>query len=682
MEGRRIIWNRKSLSFFFILMLVESIWFYGWYADEYEPLTKSDIVVTDYGEKYLQMMATDNELSQIKIFNSTTQTKERDKTLQDFKKLSSLQVKTEKREGISTWISFSYSGYFILFFLIYLIFVSMESENKGLAPLIYATGSGRLMPALIQLRIWIVTITLGTFISNSILLLISYSKSGNIHSLLSPIQSIYGFEDCTLPICAGTFVIIISLWQIFALLILVLFIWLLFLMIHNTKIALTLCGTILVVEYFLSNWILDQSRWAIFKVINLFSFLNAGAYFQDYSLITLGDITLERMQWMGIALICIVLLLTCACIVAKVRRKPFYQESFFERLLHAIARKIRHLISRLPWYMYEWYKMLFSQRGLIVLLFFLLVLTKQIWSADASGGLVLGSTAEYLNDFYEKYAGPITDDTRDHIEKLEKQVEWMIESENPAAEYYRSGLNEVKKRLQYIESSDHSALWLVNDRGYRYLLGDRSEDTSFTYGTLILLCLLIMVSGLFPYERRSDTVPLIRSMSRGRGALHRKKLYVAMSLATVLATVMMVMEWYDASIHATLSSFGAPVQSLPFLSEFSLHISIGAYLVVCMIYRLVILYGITYVYVGMSEWSKTQEIAILCGGIFMVTSILLLIGEETCGKFSLTKLLHASHFLRQGNAGIAKLTMAVFALYGVGFILHLSHEKQSGDMSS
>lgn len=67
-----------------------------------------------------------------------------------------------------------------------------------------------------------------------------------------------------------------------------------------------------------------------------------------------------------------------------------------------------------------------------------------------------------------------------------------------------------------------------------------------------------------------------------------------------------------------------------------------------------------------ANWCSSQEIGILICSFTLLPSILYLMGMEMFSHFTVVKLIHVSHFFRQGYDGIGKQAAAfILAISGL-----------------
>lgn len=663
MEARRIFWNRKSVTLFIVFFLVNAGLFFFTFLQDYVPLEADEVIQIDYAEKYDGISRQIEEMKNIPLFQGDDNILEDEKMLRDYGKVRDVRGETARSEGVSLWFADSIQNYLALFFCVWLVFLTFDVEKRGLFPLVYATERGRGVLAAKRLVYYFLASLVSCVVFHLSLLVSACIKVHDISALFQPVQFVNGLEGCILPVDAIEFFCIVTVVSACGVFVVTLFCWMFLLMIHNSKIALSLAGSLFVAEYVLKQWLPTQSRFGMLKDINVLTLLDVNGLYTEYHLYTAGGICMERKEWIYVALSVLAVLFSVICVILSSRRRPYYQKHLVERTVHRFFCYIRRMLCRLPGRCFEWYKMLVSQKGLYVLVFFMALLVKGVWQPASEGEkLILGSTGEYMKDFYEEWTGPVTEEVRDEISGREAQMEKLIGEGNPAAGYYSNGLRKVKERVRYIEKHKGEELWLVSPDGYRYLLGEKGERSSAGSMLLALFCMLMLISGLFSYEKKSSMEFLLRSTPYGRDKLQKRKYRITAVLTVLLWAVLGSMEVYNIRKTYSLDGLDAPVHSLPFMADVPFDITIWQYCLIVYVVRLAGMFLVSVVYCEISVWLKNQEISILSGSLLLIPSVLYLMGVEAFKFFSVTKVIHVSHFLRQGISGIGKLAVIFIAI--------------------
>lgn len=659
MEARRIFWNKKSIVLLAVFFFINIGLFYHNSLQDYVKTAEDEIQKIDYSKKYNEIKLQIDKYKDVPIFQTEQIILENEKILRDYGKINSVCGKTHQSEGISLWFGTTIPNYLTLFFCIWLLFITFDIEKKNLFPLVYATKGGRGYLAAKHLLYYFMAALGSSILFHSSLLTMACIKTQNTGALFQPIQFVNGLEKCILPVNGIEFFLLIVFVSACGIFIITLLCWMLLLMIHNSKIAITICGILFVAEYFFYQWIPVQSQWSMLKYINILTLLSAHPLYREYHLYTIGGICFEIKEGIYLVMLVSAFILSGVCLILSCKRRPYYQKHFIEKAIYYFLCQLRKGLCKLPGKVLEWYKVLVSQRGLVILIFFFLVLSKGVWQPLSQGEqLILGNTEEYMRDFYEKWTGPVTEQVNEEVERRERLLEYLVENEHPAVAYYSNGLKKVQERLAYIEKHKEQKFWLVNPGGYQYLFGEKGEKTASESTLLVLLCLAVLIAGIFAYEKKSSMEFLLNSTPKGRGILQRRKYAMIFAFVLFLWLVLSGMEFYNILQLHPLDGFQAPVQSLSFMNRVPMRMTILQYCILQYFLRLVWLLLMAMLYCEIAVWLKNQEISILLCVLSLLPSILYIMGSEGCSFLSITKVVHITHFFRQGYFGIWKETVA------------------------
>lgn len=663
MEAKRVLLNKKSLILLVLLFSVNLGIFYHHSIRTYEPAADDEIQKVDFSEKYERIKGQIREFKGIAIFQDERNGREEEKTLRDYGRIASVRGETSRTEGIHLWFEHSAQNVFAMVFCLWIIFQFFDSERKGLFPLIYAAGRGRLYLALCRLLCCFAAAFGGSVLFHGPLLIVAALHTKNTAAFFEPVQFVRGLETCVLPLNGMEFAVLAIVVSACGIFVAALLFWMFLLMIHNSKIALTVCGVLFVAEYYVGRWIPEQSRWALLKYVNIMTLLDVKPLFPKYYLYTAGTVCMERKEWLYFALLAFGAIFSAACLILACKRRPYYEENRLEKVVRYFFRCVRARMSRLPGCLFEWYKMLVPQKGFWIVMFFFMVLVREVWQPLAEGEqLIPGDTGEYMKDFYDQWEGPVTDEVYGELAVREQQVDRLVEEGNKAAAYYSNGLREVYKRLSYIEKNKEQELWLVNPSAYRILFGRKGEESFYGSVMLVLLCMAALIAGIFSYEKKCGMECLLATSPGGREQLNRRKYVMVLTLVLFFWLVLSGMECYNVCQSGSPGGFGAPVQSLPFMKGVPFPVTVFEYCLIAYFVRLIWMSVTALVYIEICRWCKNQETGMLICSLPLVPSALYLMGMDLFSALSVTKLIHVSHFFRQGYTGIAKETAAFFIM--------------------
>ena len=244
----------------------------------------------------------------------------------------------------------------------------------------------------------------------------------------------------------------------------------------------------------------------------------------------------------------------------------------------------------------EYYKVLISQKGILILLLIIMVF---IYQADFTEIQFSGSQKMYFS-FLERHEGVSNETSKAEIQELElilaeventyllsqKQYEAGEISLNESIEkslWYqgyeqeRFFLKQIKEQTEYLEQLKEYGIEgsYVNLYAYNKLF----DEESIFVNMLLCFGVVLLSSGIINIENKFGMNSLIRSSVTGQRAIFMKKTHVAVVLAFVLYIILAGIEFASVYYMYDLSSWDAPVQSIMSFSDFSIRCSIGMFFV-------------------------------------------------------------------------------------------------------
>lgn len=634
MEIRRVILNKKSIVLCVLFFISNIVYFNFSILNNYQPVSETNNV--NYGVIYEKIQNNIVEYSNIPIFQDDDNLLEGDKILDDYGKIRNVQGEAYE-SGISLWFKSSVQNYMSVILCVLVIFISFETENKGMFPVIYATAGGRGKVALSHLISVFLTAVISSFIFNSSLIIAGCIKTGGVSVLSAPVQLSRGLENVILSVNGIQFFLLVVLISSGAIFLVAQICMLIMYLIHNRKIALTVCGIMIVCEYIIAGWLPAQSKFSIIKYINIATLLDLKTVFTKYQLYVIAGKCFELKELICFVIFIAILVLSVLSVIIKSKKYPFYKKSLLEVVGEKLCCYAKRIVCGLSGTAMEVYKMLIPQRGGFVLLFFILILVKGLWKPVSPGEqLTLGSTEEYMADYYEEWTGPLNEEVFKDIESRSKQLELLIDDNNPAAGYYANGLKAIGERIEYIRANSNRNLWLVNPSGYEYMIGDKGRGISEMSFLIALVGLATIIASVFSYEKKSDMEVLINTTGNGRKSVKKRKYIIVVILCIIMWLIISGMEIYTVTKTYKLSGLQAPVQSLSFMENIPINISIGGYMCIAYIYRLIVMLLSETIFIVVSEKVNNQEVCLLLCGVVILPAVLSLIGMEYLSVISVT----------------------------------------------
>ena len=591
----------------------------------------------------ISIFSEENSLSKLNI----------EKTVEDYSVLKSVELEIGNDKPLTSVLEFDLAHYLMLFFVIVLVLAFLEERRKGLWNVVYSTPKGRLTLALRRSGILIFAIAAANIIMYGTLFLTAFLLYGGTDDLFRNVQSIELFQNFIFPMSEISFILFYVLINILLQLTLSFLVWFVLSGVQNITLASGALGIIFAAEFALFAFLPSQSNLAVLKYMNLFSYINPTQTILKYNNVNAFVIVINQFWLVIFSSILFTAIFAFLCICVSAFKYPEKTSGRLETAIIKAVGKIttlyRKAVEKLTVTGTELYKLLIINKGIVVLALLLLVMlsmttTDKIYYSGADG---------IMNTFYREYGGEVTEKSEQYVRNLETEIS-DVESEyekackdyaektitdeefeksvlkNDAFDSKREALKRLNEKFDYIQTqkSEGNDVWLVNPNGYEKLIGESGFSRRQNFTLLSIFCIIIISANVFAFEKRSGMYKSLMASYRGRGYLFSKKL-VAVSLVSLLIWLcFMSVELYDVFSQFSLDNLDAPMKSLEFFSNAPFNISLGGFVVIMYLSRLIMMLAVTYIVCLASVSSRYELGAVLSAVILLVPSALYAVGIE------------------------------------------------------
>lgn len=573
------------------------------------------------------------QMSALSLFNREGSFTARniEKTGRDFPETVDLRLGNDF--AVTMLVTDELGGYSLLIITLFLALQFLEERKRGLWSLVHGAPEGRARLAGKRSVILLAGITLGTPVLLGGKLAFGAVFYGNLGDLTRNVQSLATFADFpwVMPVwkaLLGYFLLkILGMWLVG------LAIWAILQAVNHLPLAIGAAGTVLALEYTLFRVIPDSYGIVFLRYFNLFALV-------DVPKIALHYLNLNFFGWpvqgfllsLGLIPPLLGLLLWTNLLLAE-RKKPVSRQDSLLVLFDRLRAPFSKAVGRLRLFGYELYKLLWLQKGILVLLavawFSFSVLEApypdtQLYNTELAG---LSASME----------GPITVDTLIGIDK--KITEYSSWEPSEAVLQQLEILDRLRDKVAAsLEAKD--GLWLVNQAPFAALMGKNVGNYQRQNAVVLLLALVLLLSGAYAQEPENRMSQLLRGVSRGRGILQRKKLAAAFLLT---ALVWLIFE--AGELHCLIEAYGnpafsAPLQSFDAFANLSCRANLGVGVAAYLLLRLLAMCAASSIVLLLSRFCKRTNAAILLGcAVLVLPACLSYMGITAFDTFSFSKLL-------------------------------------------
>lgn len=657
MEIKRVLLNKKLIAIFLLIVAVCT----GFYISNAYRGEENDDDVSNrlsYINSFDEYLASIDEkaasLNAVSIFaqNDSFSQKNIAKTAEDYKSLKGIELTVGNDKPITSVMNFNFAHYLVLLMSVVTIFKFLEERKRGLQNLIFSTPKGRAILAAKRCAVLTVTVVVSNIAVYASLFASAFCIYG-ADDLFRNVQSIELFKNFIFPMSELHFIILYVLINILTQLAIGFLILFAFSFFQNSVLCFGVLGIVSGVEFLLYTFIPIQSNLALLKCANIFYLINPTEAIIKYTNLNLGFSIITLFCFVIFVAVVSVLCFGCLTILVYSRKYPQRTPGKVAQFILVIFERIKSAywkaVERLGIVGTELYKILIIQRGIIVLAVFTLLLLNAVNTNE----VIYSGADSVVNRFYENYGGEVFADALKYIEDTENKIADIDADISKAAKDFKSGritrdeydnaiiksysydnereaISIINERLDYIALQKESGneAWLVNPIGYEKLLGSDGFGRQFDFGLLEVFCLVIVLSGVFAFEKKSAVADSIKSSYKGREYLFGKKMLSVVIITLIVWAVSGVVELCSVAVRFPLSELHAPIKSLPFMQSVPINISIAMFLALLYTIRLVLLLSASGIICMFSSFARYEASIAISFAFVVLPSVLYMVGID------------------------------------------------------
>ena len=649
LELKRILWNRKTLLLFGILLLLHGA-FFVFQCNDKKAITLTGDELTEYIDGYEAYVQSVQEnvvmMKENPLFSDSDSFVYRNliKTGEDYRKLTGIRPVSGENRGIVAVFQFNLSTFLILLAGVYIVLCFLAERQKGLYLLVRCTERGRTVLSLQRIGI----LCLGIFAAAIILFGSNYILSALLFpgcDMSRPIQSIPEFGSVIGHYSIAEYLILFLVRKaggcLFACLLLY-FCMSLF----RSGFCVVAFFLLMLGEYALYAFIIPTGKWSALKYINLYTYTFCGTdYAKYYNLNVFGKPfnivgTADRFILIGTAAMVFLCLLQYA---RQYPRSEYRTLRIIERMRVFFSRH-KPAPSLMTW---ELKKVLISQKGL----FIFIILVYLAYSASTESNY-MDFRSKYVTHWYEEFAGEVTEErvtlmheTRTKLEddiilweaSLQKQRQYLAEHiatgksvdmilkfihdlEEAIQENERqiTGLNVVLSQaddcLSYHLKTGRTVM-LIDANMYELLFHGDKQTILRNY-LYTLLMVVLMMSGIMACEKAAHMETMLHTLYRGRVQTVLRKIAIMVGVCVIGTLAIHLVQYVQIGKVFEFTNQDALAQSVPYLRNFPLPLTIKQY--IYFLYTVRILISVVMGSAVMYLSSKFGRITTLAFGVFLL----------------------------------------------------------------
>jgi len=290
-------------------------------------------------------------------------------------------------------------------------------------------------------------------------------------------------------------------------------------------------------------------------------------------------------------------------------------------LLSKIALRVNAVLdilrSRFTMSMWEAYKVLILQYGIVMMLIMLIAsrsLNFAVWAPVPED-----KRTYYL--YVQDMQGPIDESTDDYLKRARESAE-------------KSGNSyELTAALELLEEKVHALRekgekegfdpWMLYDQNFNAFYGETPKDRQRLNAMIAMLFVVFLCAGITSYEKQAGVVLMLRSLQNGRRKLLLRKVMMALILSVFAWGCVYLREAHQfkelflpktrsAGEETVMREFlSAPIKNLDNYADFPFNISIRGFLILLNTMRLLMLFSLSFAVLYISSFLPNVRMAYL-----------------------------------------------------------------------
>ena len=692
MEWKKVI-RRKSIVGILFGLWVFMLFFYvySFQKPKIEVPMREDVISSQveyenyFREKIEGLVTQADAMSGISIFAETDSFSSANllQTKSDYMDLLDVRPIFFDAKYIESFLGFSFLNGIAVIAGILVAMTLVDEKKRGIRNIIFASERGRgylvahKIGALLLWSVLLITAYYGSCLTASVML---HGENILLH-VLYPVQSIPMLMDYPEAISIGTFLLLYFVYRIFVMFLVMLIAWTTLFFFENVIFAFGTLGGIGISSFLFYELIESNHPFNILHYCNLWYQTSGVEYFTEYMNLNIVSNAVNKEIVIGISWILIVGVFLAIAFVVGIYKYPCSSsyDTKLVRKIKGIANHIkvtyRKIIARFSITGTEVYKVLVSQKGLVIIL----VVSAILWNDTDYTQITTMGHQDLYYDFLEQHGGLPTDESAQAIEKLSITLAEVEKNYTEAMILYEKGeledilpwvmlydsyendrifFKEITEQTEYLEnlklSSDIEG-WYINKYAYESFLNSGNTLINLT----LILGIVLLSSSVFSMENKNGIGNVVRSTMRGRQELFRRKIAVALGATLLLFIVSVILEWSSWTSIYPVDRFDAPVQSVPMLSFVTWECSIGTFIT-----SIYFLKGIMMCMVALFTCWLTmkinQKFAIALSFGLCIPEVLTLAGMWFFQYVSIVRILSIAPFLLQVQS--IEFVLVVFVL--------------------
>lgn len=579
--------------------------------------------ISQYKDYVSGILVNAERMDKFSLFSSSDSlaNKEIKKAAQDYRRIENVNVKLSNTQGVEAFVQYNILYYIALGLMIIVIYRIFSNRDNGMWQLERLTKKGRAY--LNAERILSIIIT--SFIILLMLFVTNITASCIIYGGCNPgipVQSIESFADVTFNISIFTYLIVLFLVSWLGISMLSFIMWMLFSIFSNRNVAMIIIALLIGIEYFLYKNNTDITLLRYFKKINIMQIFYLNGITGSYSNLRIaGRIIPEVYVFIAVMLLVVIAALVTGYIVA-INKYPQKKKTIIGRALDYIYEKFQKIFASFPMVLKEIHKLIFTSGGLVLIIAMLVLSVYFIRESKYE----YSDSKKKLDEMYLTMGGEHYEGITEEIEALNKELKEATIKLKETGELYNEGkaelsevmaasaqveycsgrnseFTEMKNKIIYLEEIKEEKNingWMISDRGYEQIIGDESEARELILLLILVIGIYLVVNEAIMLEYNSGMKAVTGYTVKGRKWLGIRKIVGGLVITIIMFVVVYAIDFTFLYKSYGMPYLNAPVQSLTFMRDCGLRVTIRSWMIIQTIKRLMAVIAVMFVSYTMS----------------------------------------------------------------------------------
>lgn len=564
------------------------------------------------------------------------------KTRYDLSKISDADVKISNGIWLEKLFENNYMHMFALIACIFVVYMFFMERKKGLYNIIYASSGGR--GALFFSRCLILlgqslVINVILYTESVILLLKMYGGRNGLN--IAAVSSEYFFLT-TGEMTRIEFVVLMVVVSALTTAALSLLLWLVMLCFSNVNIGMFFYCFMCLADILLYKLIPAKSVFKLVKYVNLYYLLFQKDAINYYNW-GYGDAVITILY--TTIVISLAVGIISLFINANICIREYFEnkENIIERLMKNVSLYLMSIMEKTGNCAKEIYKILFSQRILLVLILLVYVAI----NIEPRVGVIYDAKKSYLLGYYEEAQGlsygpellSIYDKYKQEYEEFSNSLDYSMSNANVVLANRQEMLRDIENNVNYLKKMNDCGVKAVVVRPYEYMdsMGSKEYDNQEMLAFLNLIAAVIISCGFISYEKKVMVHKIIVTCSERRRWLV-KKILVQVMLVFLFALFTYGVYYVKLWQRYNYDDITAPLKSIMEFENYLINPTIFGFVILDFINKMLLLISVQLFFSVISIYVK-YLFGFVTGAIILIPHLLYMIGFNYIHRLSIPRFI-------------------------------------------